>query len=555
MLMTTRVFRVFVSSTFDDLRAERNALQDKVFPQLSSLCAERGARFQAIDLRWGVREQAALDHRTMEICLAEIARCRKTAIRPNFLVLLGERYGWRPVPAKIGQDEFESLLDHVMADERRLLCYDERQTAADQGWFRLDRNADPPEYVLMPREGAYEDPVVWERVEASIREALERAAQALPLSEEGRVKYNASATHQEILAGLGADRRDIEHVFVFVKNPFAPKDPALASMIETLRRAIPEANLIPFTDPATLCQEAKHRLWNVLESEISRFGAQSALSQEQEAHRAFARNRSTSFIGRADELQAIEAYLNGSEARPLVLLGPSGSGKSAILARASEDHLGIRRFIGATPESSTAVTLLRSLCEEVDDLYGQQEELPATFQELAAALKDRLRVATAGRPLILYLDGLDQLAAAGEIHRLFRDLPPHCRIVLSTTDVPSALADSVLVPIGTFPADDASATLGLWLRDAHRTLQHGQHERLLASSRKSGLPLYLKLAFEEARLWRSFDPTEECALGDGLDGMIDQLVGRLSARANHGPVLVNRTLGYLVVRSAKTYKT
>lgn len=543
--MTTRTFRLFVSSTFDDLKAERNALQNKVFPKLSSLCAEKGARFQAIDLRWGVREEAGLDHKTMEICLAEIASCRKTGIRPNFIVLLGERYGWRPAPARIGQNEFESLLDHVMADERRLLFYDERQTAADQGWFRLDRNAEPPEYVLLPREGAYEDPAVWEPVEARIREALERAALALPLLEESRVKYNASATHQEILAGLGADRRDNEHVFVFVKNPAAPKDPALVSLIETLRRAIPEANLIPFTDPAMLCQQAKHRLWNAMESEISRFGAQSALSQEQEAHRTFARDRSRRFVGRADELRAIKGYINGSEARPLVLVGPSGSGKSAILATASEDHPGIRRFIGATPASSTTVTLLQSLCEEVDDLYGREEELPTSFQELAVALKNRLRVATADRPLTLYLDGLDQLAAAGEVHRLFRDLPPHCRIVLSTTDVPFALAGSVLVPIGTFSADDASAALGLWLGDAHRTLHHGQHERLLASFRKSGLPLYLRLAFEEARLWRSFDPAEECVLGDGLDGMIDQLVGRLSARANHGPVLVNRTLGYL----------
>jgi len=101
MPTATRTFRVFVSSTFEDLRAERNALQDKAFPALVKLCAENGARFQAIDLRWGVREEAGLDHRAMEICQAEIARCQKTRIKPNFIVLLGDRYGWRPLPAKI----------------------------------------------------------------------------------------------------------------------------------------------------------------------------------------------------------------------------------------------------------------------------------------------------------------------------------------------------------------------------------------------------------------------------------------------------------------------
>jgi len=50
-------------------------------------------RFQAIDLRWGVNEEAGRDHRAMEICLAEIKRCQEVTPKPNFVVLLGERYG------------------------------------------------------------------------------------------------------------------------------------------------------------------------------------------------------------------------------------------------------------------------------------------------------------------------------------------------------------------------------------------------------------------------------------------------------------------------------
>ena len=75
MPITTRTFRVFVSSTFEDLKQERDALQREVFPQLRKLCEQHGARFQPIDLRWGVRDQAALDQQTMEICLREIRRC------------------------------------------------------------------------------------------------------------------------------------------------------------------------------------------------------------------------------------------------------------------------------------------------------------------------------------------------------------------------------------------------------------------------------------------------------------------------------------------------
>jgi hypothetical protein len=97
-LQAGRTFRVFVSSTFEDLRAERNKLHEAVFPRLRDLCQKHGARFQAIDLRWGVSEEASLDQQTMNICLGEIERCRHVTPRPNFVVLLGQRYGWCPPP-------------------------------------------------------------------------------------------------------------------------------------------------------------------------------------------------------------------------------------------------------------------------------------------------------------------------------------------------------------------------------------------------------------------------------------------------------------------------
>jgi len=51
------VIRVFVSSTFSDMKHERNALAADVFPKLEQLCQRHGFQFQAIDLRWGVSEE------------------------------------------------------------------------------------------------------------------------------------------------------------------------------------------------------------------------------------------------------------------------------------------------------------------------------------------------------------------------------------------------------------------------------------------------------------------------------------------------------------------
>jgi len=57
MPTTTRTNRVLLSSTFSDLEAERNALQERVFPRLKRYCRQRDACFQASDLRWGVLER------------------------------------------------------------------------------------------------------------------------------------------------------------------------------------------------------------------------------------------------------------------------------------------------------------------------------------------------------------------------------------------------------------------------------------------------------------------------------------------------------------------
>src|SRR5262245_22469345 len=130
-LIDTRVFRLFVCSTFKDMTCERDALQERVYPRLRDLCQSRGASFQAIDLRWGVSEQASRDHRTMSICLGEIARCQRITPRPNFLILLGQRYGWQPLPEAIPDQEFSAILRVLRSDADRSLC---------RSWYELDAN-------------------------------------------------------------------------------------------------------------------------------------------------------------------------------------------------------------------------------------------------------------------------------------------------------------------------------------------------------------------------------------------------------------------------------
>src|SRR5271169_5355155 len=90
--------RVFISSTFRDTHAERDHLVTVVFPELRERMALLGLEFFEVDLRWGVPERGVDGERanSWEYCKKWI-----NAVRPFFLCLLGERYGWVPPASEI----------------------------------------------------------------------------------------------------------------------------------------------------------------------------------------------------------------------------------------------------------------------------------------------------------------------------------------------------------------------------------------------------------------------------------------------------------------------
>ncbi len=609
-------FRIFVSSTFSDLKAERNALQEYVFPRLREYCQTRGARFQAIDLRWGVSEEAALDQQTMNICLEELRRCQRTSPRPNFIVLLGQRYGWCPLPPQIAATEFEPIRDQItLPDDQALLAH----------WYRRDENAVPPEYCLQPRPAEagkklsqHEQEVActsearqWNETESRLRAILLTGVTRLvwPLTDERRLKYEASATHQEILHGALQVKNTTDHVFGFFRTiESIPQDARAGDFLDLgpqgrpdvqararlerlqsdLRSRLPK-NILSYSStwsgsgPTTdhlqqLCKDVYNRIRMVIDEELQRRDRSDPVDQEVLAHQTFGQERARVFIGRRDQLQAIQNYLDSEGRHPLIVHGLSGSGKSALLARAVADHESrgtahevIVRYIGATPVSSDIRALLEGLCKEISLRYGgDASTVPMEYNKLAVELTNRMALATAKRPLVLFLDALDQLSEADQGRSLAwlpAQLPEHVRLVVSTLpgECLTALKQRQLpaasyVEVTPMNPQEGEEVLTAWLCEAHRVLRPQQRDDVLAGFRDCPYPLYLKLAFEEARRWKSFNPirTEDCAvaseeqkssyprLSHDIPGILNDMFTRLEAERNHGRVLVSCALGYLV---------
>ncbi|MBF0135720.1 MAG: DUF4062 domain-containing protein [Magnetococcales bacterium] len=214
----SKTFRLFLSSTFNDLRAERDKLQVEVFPKLRKYCEDRGFSFQPIDLRWGVSSEAGNDQKTMQICIDEVKRC-KNALNPHFAIMLGERYGWIPLPAEVEAEEFDLVKKAVLAKYPG----DSKEKSYIELWYKKDENAIPAEYKLQPRiELEHQNWDYWGDVESTLREAFSSIVNKElkdKLSDEQKFKYTKSATEQEIIEGLFNNENIAkENIFFYKRN-------------------------------------------------------------------------------------------------------------------------------------------------------------------------------------------------------------------------------------------------------------------------------------------------------------------------------------------------
>lgn len=86
---TWKPIRIFISSTFKDMKIEREELIKHVIPRIRRTCEDRDIMIIDIDLRWGITEEEAINGNILPICFSEIDRGD-----PLFFVgLVGDRYG------------------------------------------------------------------------------------------------------------------------------------------------------------------------------------------------------------------------------------------------------------------------------------------------------------------------------------------------------------------------------------------------------------------------------------------------------------------------------
>jgi hypothetical protein len=607
MPSSQKTFRVFVSSTFTDFRAERRILQKDIFPRLKALCESKGASFQDVDLRWGVNEDAQLDQKTMDICLNEIHRCQKLSPKPNFIILLGDRYGWQPVPGKIPSSEMIEILIRL-SDNEKIFVND---------WYKEDTNAVPPEYVLQSRGEEYTDYGKWQVVEDRLRETLRKAVGETNFTEKQREKYFTSATHQEIMRGaLNPPEGAIdpkEHVFAYMREirdlpenieaknyidlSGDSRDKYAKDQLERLRtelkKKLPDKHIYEYEaewnkeckidDIEAFGKQVYSDLETIIKAQFEEMTVYEPAVKEIKLHEEFKRQRLQHFTGRDEALEAIRDYLQGNSSKVFSIIGASGSGKTSIIAKAIEElkentpltpldrvedrgdlsnkeefpGVSIFRFIGTTSNTSDAFKLLTQIIRQITEQYGvemnsllkegEDEKKFATLYGLRELYSRCLSLASREKPLIIFLDALDLLStdlSTLSLDWLPKELPENVRMIVSALpELKGKLSHTELFELKEMSENDGEELLTKWLDSINRTLQDHQRDEVINKFKANGTPLYLRLAFEKAKEWRSYTTTPNVLMPD-IEGMLGDYFEDL--QRNHGKLLMEKFCGYVL---------
>jgi hypothetical protein len=82
-----RIVRFFVSSTFDDTKHERDVLIKCVMPAAQRYARAVGFEIVMSEMRFGIRRGLSDDHKTTEVCMAELHRCAELSAGLSYVLL------------------------------------------------------------------------------------------------------------------------------------------------------------------------------------------------------------------------------------------------------------------------------------------------------------------------------------------------------------------------------------------------------------------------------------------------------------------------------------
>uniref|UniRef100_A0A672SHW8 NACHT and WD repeat domain containing 1 n=1 Tax=Sinocyclocheilus grahami TaxID=75366 RepID=A0A672SHW8_SINGR len=289
------------------------------------------------------------------------------------------------------------------------------------------------------------------------------------------------------------------------------------------------------------------------------------LKQEIFHHAVLSEEKCSVFKGRDSILGKICISTNACH-DPLLVHGPSGVGKTALLCKLAQemrgvvDHRGVvvLRLLGTSPLSSDVDSVLRGVCLQVCGALGLQFPYPHianAHEELVRFFHSMLEdVSKQGDTLLLILDSLDQLLEANKPHKLDwipKVIPPNVQLVLSISDdyvekcKSLVSAEQNVFRVELLTDDQGKDVIGAYMSAAGRKLTSEQVDTILNRFQQSRSPLHMKLMLDTAKQWSSCTSTSNVRLGVSAQEVMTQFVESLEE--SHGKKLVSHALCFILL--------
>eukprot|EP01105_Mastigella_eilhardi_P013589 TRINITY_DN3099_c0_g1_i3.p1 TRINITY_DN3099_c0_g1~~TRINITY_DN3099_c0_g1_i3.p1 ORF type:complete len:1200 (+),score=287.12 TRINITY_DN3099_c0_g1_i3:441-4040(+) len=507
---TNRCIRIFISSTFKDMSAERELLVKQVIPELQQMANERGVTLSEVDLRWGITSEETNQGNTIKICLSEIDRCR-----PYFLCLLGERYGWHQTPGT-------------------------------------------PDLLLQKTfsRASFEFPWIDKFRDASVTELEVRHAALNNVPESDRMHALFYFRDQSYAAGRGTD--------------FAAESSAAAARLGALKAEILQRQLHEkdYTTPLEAATLIKADLEALLNKEFPTSAAPpTALDSERAVHEALADGRTRSFIGADAAMQQLTLHTDcaftstADHPLPLLVTGDAGTGKTSLLANFASQFAAtheaqpvVAHFVGSSAASLEVPRTLLRIIEEIAELYGIQSEVPSGAAEIVTAFPRWLADAGQRSGLLLLIDGIDQFTdhASQELAWLPPQMPPCVQLVVSCRISSECAAvararDWKEVHVEPLTSEDV-AKLAVSVLGQYRKRLTDAQLQLLTHTRCCTVPLYLNTILNELRVFGEFEKVtrvlESCLRADTVSALLALILARVERDLGEtdDPLIAGRTL-------------
>ncbi|KAM9349866.1 telomerase protein component 1 [Symphorus nematophorus] len=487
-----RGVRVFISSTFRDMHAERDILVQSVFPELRRRAASHCLYLQEVELRWGVTEEES--GRAAELCLTEVCRSQM------MVGILGERYGLVPPKPALPDLPQHSWLDSAPAglsitemEMRQFLAL--YPDTAHQRMFCYFRD---PKIVKSI-------PVAWRsNFVPESQEAESKMAALKMMIRDSQVK---------VTENYPCEWGDVVEGKPYLKN------------LEDFGKAVLEDLWTAVVKQFVEEDDKVEAVCSVTEQEVHR----EALLRQ--------------FSGRVKlMIKAVEMVEKiQSKGGMVVVEGGPGEGKTVFMA-ALADHVFTHRseaiaYSTAASQSARSVeNLLQCLVQQLRKLKDAEEEspLPRSYKDLVSEFHSGLSDVKNKKPLTVLVDGVDLVRdARGQLCSdwIPQELPQGVCLVVSVTSKAALLQTlakkkgSVLFTVGQLTMQDRKDIVQRGLDMFGKKLSESAfNNQLQTLIMKKGAvsPLYLHLACEDLRNFATFDKLKENL--QGLPQSLSQLV-------------------------------